>query len=1581
MRSLRAFTFELSFIMIFFTLGFSSVVSAASSSGITYQGRILKPDGTPLVSSTVQFRLQFRTPDNQNCLMYEETQVKDMSNSDGLFAITINDGTGVRTDTSGYTLDAIFSNRNIALSFATSTCVSGSPGTTNWTPNPSDSRVLQVYFKDDTLTSWEPMPPQAINFIPLAIEAKQVGGYQPQNLMRFAESDGTLDNVSPLNNAQYNSLLALLAGTSTQYLSTSSTQGAALPTYASNPGSPSSGSLWYDATLKQVKYFDGSTIKTFGTASGAVGVSSILTGTGLTGGPITASGTISIANSGVDTPQIASSAITDPKIASGTITGDKFDPALTISTTGNITASQVSTTSTSVRSLLLYDPGAPGIHKITLSAPASLPANYSLALPASAPAASQIMQSDALGNLSWTNISAGVTSFLSGSAAAPGWAVTGNTNTGLFSPASNTISLSAGGFEALRAIASASAPTDYIAVTPGGVSSTQISTAGTDANIDLNIAPKGSGSTIFSSGNVGIGTSTAPQALSVVGTMKAEGANIGILTGLELVNNTNSAGAGTGINFKNGAVSIATITQSRGGATNDGNLLFSTKSSVLGTFTEKMRIDSVGNVGIGTTSPNARLDVNGKLILEASVPGSGYAGFAAPASMATSTIWTLPAADGASGTMLSTNGSGILSWAAAAGAPTTFLPGSAAAPGWSVSGNTNTGLFSAASNTISLAAGGKEALRATYVAGAINYASIAAGGASLPVIYGVGGSDSDINISINPKGNGSVGIGVNPPSFLIANSLDVAGAFYTGGQAFIGGNVMINGGSGTGFVWADGLTQMLKDPALSILKFNTNGTERMRIDVGGNIGISASFPSAKLQIGAGISTASGAPLKFTAGTNLATPEAGAVEYDGNYLYITNASGSRQTISTSATAAATSFNAGFAATPGWSVTGNTNTGLFSAASNTLSFATGGKEGLRVNSAAGVNDYIAITPGGVSSTQISAAGTDANVDLNLAPKGSGNTVFAIGNVGIGTTTPGATLDVLGGANISKSGGGVMYDVLSVTNPGGGTTGGADIVFFTGGNVTNGRIGYQMNTSANADFIIQNRFNNSGVENLRVLANGNVGIGTTAPLSRLEIQGGAFTAGPQSASAANGGEIRMRGLAANGSQYVAFRAPDVIAASTIWTLPAADGASGTTLVTNGLGKLLWSLVNAVQLQGFNVASTPPTNGQVLTYNTVGPQWQATDPPGGNVTVLVKAANFAVGVGDANRFFEVTALATVSLPAIATVPSGFRVTIKRVTPSAVTIVGSGAETIDGSNTRVLSTNYASMTVVNTGTEWLIADGGAVAVAGGCVPGQQIFSSAGTYTFTITPAIASNCTLTVSLKGAGGKNAGSGGGTGGGVQFTYTTPSLVSGTLNILVGGTGGTGGSGGFGGGGGGGSASGGGGGGGTSVTFNSTLLAVAGGGGGAGGGAASTGGTGNGTGAGGNGTANSGLGTGGVGGVNNTGGAAGTGTSFNGGAGGSGVDGSVGGNAGGAGGVSNATYSISGGGGGANFGTAGGGGGGGYGGGGGGGGGSGGGGTAWSGGGAGGGYINGGAVLSFSPISGSAQAIDGQVIINWN
>jgi hypothetical protein len=69
------------------------------------------------------------------------------------------------------------------------------------------------------------------------------------------------------------------------------------------------------------------------------------------------------------------------------------------------------------------------------------------------------------------------------------------------------------------------------------------------------------------------------------------------------------------------------------------------------------------------------------------------------------------------------------------------------------------------------------------------------------------------------------------------------------------------------------------------------------LTVAGIVGIGTTTPTAVLHLKAGTDSANTAPLKFTAGTNLTTAEAGAMEFDGTNLYFTPSS-TRQTVTLS-----------------------------------------------------------------------------------------------------------------------------------------------------------------------------------------------------------------------------------------------------------------------------------------------------------------------------------------------------------------------------------------------------------------------------------------------------------------------------------------------------------------------------------------------------------------------------------------------------------------------------------------------------------------------------------------------------------
>lgn len=102
-----------------------------------------------------------------------------------------------------------------------------------------------------------------------------------------------------------------------------------------------------------------------------------------------------------------------------------------------------------------------------------------------------------------------------------------------------------------------------------------------------------------------------------------------------------------------------------------------------------------------------------------------------------------------------------------------------------------------------------------------------------------------------------------------------------------GNNIVENGGFR---FYMDGVVTPGSAPSRFIINTTPRGstTQQQRISVreNGNVGISEANPTATLHLRAGTNTANSAPLKLTPGTNLNTPENGAMEFDGSELYYT-----------------------------------------------------------------------------------------------------------------------------------------------------------------------------------------------------------------------------------------------------------------------------------------------------------------------------------------------------------------------------------------------------------------------------------------------------------------------------------------------------------------------------------------------------------------------------------------------------------------------------------------------------------------------------------------------------------------------
>jgi len=185
-----------------------------------------------------------------------------------------------------------------------------------------------------------------------------------------------------------------------------------------------------------------------------------------------------------------------------------------------------------------------------------------------------------------------------------------------------------------------------------------------------------------------------------------------------------------------------------------------------------------------------------------------------------------------------------------------------------------------------------------------------------------GNSNGTVNIANGTLGGNAINIG-NAIGSTALNlrvgtgnfTLDGVGASsYTIGSSITTGSITLGGSAQTGAIVIGGGT------GVQTLNFGTGGTGIKTINIGtgavansiriGNTtsgtktGINQTTPTAQLHLGVGYATANnGAPLKFTAGTNLATPESGAVEFDGSNYYVSTGT-TRYTLAKTLTATAT-----------------------------------------------------------------------------------------------------------------------------------------------------------------------------------------------------------------------------------------------------------------------------------------------------------------------------------------------------------------------------------------------------------------------------------------------------------------------------------------------------------------------------------------------------------------------------------------------------------------------------------------------------------------------------------------------------
>jgi len=650
--------------------------------------------------------------------------------------------------------------------------------------------------------------------------------------------------------------------------------------------------------------------------------------------------------------------------------------------------------------------------------------------------------------------------------------------------------------------------------------------------------------------NIGIGTTNPGSELDVAGTVQLRGSIVGI--GL-YVDPFGDVGIGTTtpkgklqvvgnayiddrLFVRSGsgwpgspAISLAIGDYDTGfNWISDGNLAIYTNNA------ERIRIDSSGNVGIGTTVPGAKLHVNGNLKVEGQTNFGGVS-------------YTWPTSAGTPGQVLTIGANGSLSWSTVSGGGS--LPSGSAnqtlrhdgtswvASSLLVNTGTNIGIGTTTPGAKLHVASTGEALRImpnTMVTGeytSISFRDPDGGTGPMEIRYTDDGSP-DLAIlggnfgigTTSPTGklhvsggnaifDGNVGIGTTAPGAKLEIS---------GGALAINANYFYLGAPGdtAHYIKYAGTKNGITDS--DIFSFNNalqfaylDSSPRMVIlGPSGNIGIGTTVPGAKLHV-----VAAGGfgnePIRVQANnTFFSGIDAGGTQrfainndpgpvlsfngYDTNWFnFMTVSNTGSRTVS---------FNAG-------------NVGIGT---------TDPTERLMVNgNIKSVNTdtdriYYRFIQAPSTNLHLDTSGLSYGLYLNhfqngnvyMGPNGSWVTVKNNGNVGIGTTDPGQKLEVVGNIKMTSSNLGIMLDAQ--TRPF--ITRGYDP--FTSGNYTGaGRWGLFLEPDglvvgvpaiSGHGYVYFVRYNeNSSINQVTMTIDpsGNVGIGTISPTTKLDVVGDIF------------------------------------------------------------------------------------------------------------------------------------------------------------------------------------------------------------------------------------------------------------------------------------------------------------------------------------------------------------------------------------------------------------------------------------------------------------------------------------------
>ena len=788
---------------------------------------------------------------------------------------------------------------------------------------------------------------------------------------------------------------------------------------------------------------------------------------------------------------------------------------------------------------------------------------------------------------------------------------------------------------------------------------------------------------VQSGGNVGIGTTGPTQSLDVAGYIKASSGSITPINNGGLYLSAATAGVYTGASGSN-LVSFANWNNAALGIT-------------LNT--------STGNVGIGTTNPGNTLDVNGTGIHIAS---------GTPSSTSNQLY----------------NVGGALTWNGNTVASGTFVNLQSATPGTQQTGNLNisgTGLFGGnvgigttdPSEKLSVYSGGTNTnVWATYnsangMIGRI-YNSNSNGG--LLSLFDTGGNEK-VRLYANPTGTavnyilGNVGIGTTSPVTSLEvranaswfNGLQIDNIGSTGGSPFL----FLNGSTTNWGVGVDTGDSNKFKIVQGAVPGSSSGNRYFTIDTSGNVGIGTTGPQRTLEI-----NSAGALRLDNAGNGIEFLQANATDWELNTVGTTTSfSFPSGNVGIGTTSPISPFQIAVGGSPS-----NTNLLTTNAPGTVyhtqLHFNSDGSgalyayDGTTSNNVLGYfgSNQTVLASGGTytwsnSATNVSALdsglsrGAAGKIYVGNGTQGDYSGTLIASNVGIGTTSPGSTLDVSGNIHISGYYNGPLsaltgtYILGDWGNNSGGFFGTNDpnsvylnnidgIAYYVngGGSVEypGVRYGLQKEGTWNiadggtvaGSFVIYTSSGGSSStlptlsEKFRVTSTGNVGIGTTSPDQSLEVVGNAHF---MPSSSTNGDYMEF--INSGGTSYF--------------------GVSGATS-TFGFGETAYAtLIGTLGAKPIQFATNSTVRATIDYTGNVG--IGTTSPSTAlQVSGTVTATQFSgSGVGLSTGTVPIAALNTSGTASSTTFLNGLG---QWATPS-----GSGSGTPGGSNTQIQYNNSGS--------------------------------------------------------------------------------------------------------------------------------------------------------------------------------------------------------------------------------------------------------------------------------------------------